>query len=237
MFHMIEPLQEAPTLPSLPNTGKCEWAFDSRSRVLLGRFKIEDRENPVMEEDESFLLNMMERSDIAVVSEGLFYNNDESVWDLDFIAWRAGEKTFHRFRLFDSVPMSQENFNSRLRLGRPPENSPGSTIHATKFRHSREIDGDITMKIKDYVRYLRTFNNVQDDENINPEYSFSDTKGVEKKFDVKRHSLYMIDFDLRKLLPETFADFSTSFRLPGILPGGEYCMMHSVRCILPSSWV
>ena len=236
-FHMIEPLLDAPTLPSFPNTGKCEWTFDSQSRVLLGCFKI-DRENPsVLKEDESFLLEMMERSDIAVVSEGLFYNSDESVWDLDFVSARTGDKTFHRFRLFDAVPTSQGNFN-RMRLGLGPETLPESDDNESSFRHSREIDGDITMKIKDYIRYLHTFNNVQDDENIDPVFSLLDTKGVEMKFDVKRHSLYMIDFDLGKLLPETFADFRESFRLPGLLPGGEYCMMNPVRCaLLGQSWI
>ena len=228
-FHLIEPSPYSTTLPSFPNTERCEWSFDIQSRVLLGRFKI-DRENPfVSEEDESFLLKMMERSDIAVVSEGLFYNSDESVWDLEFIKDRiGGDMPFNRFRLFESVLMSQENFN-KLRLGHSPETTKIND-NASLFRYSREIDGDITMKIKDYVNYLHTFNQFQDDKNSDPIFSFLEAEGVAKKFDVKRHSLYMIDFDFGKLLPETFEDFGKSFRLPGLLPGGEHCMMNPVRC-------
>ena len=45
-------------------------------------------------------------------------------------------------------------------------------------------------------------------------------------YDVKSQSLvYMI----RKLLPETFEDFSRSFRLPSLLPGGKHCLMNAVR--------
>ena len=208
-FRLIEPSPVSTTLPSFPNTKRCQWTYDRQSRVLLGRFKIDPEKPSVLKkDDESFLLEMMERSDIAVVSEGLFYNSDESVWDLDFIKERIGDMPFNRFRLFESET-TENNAN------------------ASSFR---EIDGDITMKIKDYIDYLHTFNKFQDDKNSDPVFSFLDRNGLTKNFDVKQQSLYMIDFDFRKFLPETFEDFGKSFRLPGLLPGGEHCMMNPVRC-------
>jgi len=181
----------------------------------------------VTEEDETFLLKMMERSDIAVVSEGLFYGSDTSVWDLDFIAARSGDKMFHRFRVFEKRLMHQENFDS-MRLGIRPKPVP-NVAHEQHFKHYSEMDGDTAMKIEDYVRYLHTYNSVQDQKSNDSSFSCLNSKGDEMHFDVSSQSLYMIDLDLRKLLPETFEDFSRSFRLPSLLPGGKHCLMNAVR--------
>ena len=41
--------------------------------------------------------------------------------------------------------------------------------------------------------------------------------------------LYLIDYDMAKLLPAVYDDFKHSFKLPDFMPGGAHCMMHSVN--------
>jgi hypothetical protein len=104
-----------------------------------------------------------------------------------------------------------------------------NVAHEQHFKHYSEMDGDTAMKIEDYVRYLHTYNSVQDQKSNDSSFSCLNSKGDEMHFDVSSQSLYMIDLDLRKLLPETFEDFSRSFRLPSLLPGGKHCLMNAVR--------
>lgn len=143
---MIQPLYEAPPLSSFPDTGKCKWSFDKVNHVLLGQFKIDQENQSVTEEDETFLLMMMERRDIAVVSK-------PSVWDVDFISARSGDKMFHPYCVFEKKLMNQENFDS-MRLGTQPKSVP-NVGHKHHFKHYSKKDNDI-------VCYLHTYNSVQD---------------------------------------------------------------------------
>lgn len=57
---------------SNPNTGHCCWSFDATSRVLLAKFQVKEGGNVIVtNEDKLHLLNMMERTDISVISENL----------------------------------------------------------------------------------------------------------------------------------------------------------------------
>jgi hypothetical protein len=123
--------------------------------------------------------------------------------------------------------MHQENFDS-MRLGIRPKPVP-NVAHEQHFEHYNEMDGDTAMKIEDYISYLHTYNNFQDQKSNDSNFFYLNSEGVEMHFDVSSQSLYMIDLDLRKLLPETFEDFSKSFCLPSILPGGKHCFMNAVR--------
>eukprot|EP00557_Chaetoceros_sp_GSL56_P005613 CAMPEP_0176496820 /NCGR_PEP_ID=MMETSP0200_2-20121128/11393_1 /TAXON_ID=947934 /ORGANISM="Chaetoceros sp., Strain GSL56" /LENGTH=931 /DNA_ID=CAMNT_0017894789 /DNA_START=80 /DNA_END=2875 /DNA_ORIENTATION=+ len=246
LYSDLEPLYDAPTLPPFPSTGCCEWTFDEDSRVLLGKFKIGKAHPKVTCEDESFLLRMMERTDIAVISEGLFVANDDDkdcgLWNLDFIAERAGDQMFHRFRRFESTLWTQEHFDlARIGEKIPSELSSSSSSTTSKcpissnvdcFYHTTEIDGDVSMRIRDYIRYIKMRVDVQKDYHqttSNCLFSYKDGSGKDQELDVKRHSVYMIDLDVKKFLPETAESFLENFLMPGLLPGGKYCMMNAVN--------
>lgn len=66
--------------------GKCTWRFDENLRVFLGEFAQEDGTVKVVYKDEEFLLRMMERDNITVISDGLMTGMDPEKWTLDYIA-------------------------------------------------------------------------------------------------------------------------------------------------------
>jgi hypothetical protein len=55
-----------------------------------------------------------------------------------------------------------------------------------------------------------------------------DHKGEEITINVTKTVLYMLDYDIVKLLPTLYDDFISCFKLRGALPGGSHCMMNSV---------
>ena len=76
----LPPLPPPPPLPSFPNTGFCQWSFDEESRVLYANFRgVSSTTTNVKLEDETFLLRMMERDDITVISDGLAYEISTSL--------------------------------------------------------------------------------------------------------------------------------------------------------------
>ena len=92
-FDDLTALPDAPPLLlDFPKTGKCIWTFDHKQRLLLANFNAGSLPNELTSIDEKFLLSMMERTDIVVVSEGLLKGCDEFLWDKDFIEMRAGVK-------------------------------------------------------------------------------------------------------------------------------------------------
>jgi hypothetical protein len=221
---VIEKLPEAPQIPSIPNTGKCNWSFDHEQRVLLANFNVGKSKPELIPLDKSFLLRMMERTDIAVVSEGLFEHFDPSVWDLDFIDSRTGDKMYHRFRLFEKRATTEENIASK-RIGLEQEEVDET---APSVQQYLERDGDISMKICDYIRYLRQWEEIQKKPENDPNFSYVTPKGTECVLDVRKYSVYLIDLDLKKFLPETLDDFMAHFLAPDFLPGGKHCMMNAV---------
>ena len=60
------------------------------------------------------------------------------------------------------------------------------------------------------------------------QFEFSDHKGNSQIINVVDTVLYLIDFDVSKMLPRLSENFKESFRFPGFLPGGKHCMMNSV---------
>jgi len=61
-----------------------------------------------------------------------------------------------------------------------------------------------------------------------PLFRFTGFDGAEREMNVLETVLYLIDFDLMKLLPSLYEDMRDGFLLPGILPGGAHCMMNQV---------
>lgn len=209
--HNLPALPEAPPLPTFPNTGECKWTFDVDTRVLLADFR--DRAE-ITVKDEHFLLLMMERDDITLVIEGL----GEGLHDLALgnIREQLGDEFYHKFRRFDQV-------------------GPNEYM---------EVDGMLSMRLTKFMEYLerrRKYLNrdyaVDDPKSSEVEatddcqFTFKDHKGKDQSINVVKTILYMIDFDIVKLLPKFHHHFSSSFKLPGIMPGGTHCMMNSVSSL------
>mmetsp|Transcript_27524 Transcript_27524/g.40496 ORF Transcript_27524/g.40496 Transcript_27524/m.40496 type:complete len:1131 (-) Transcript_27524:848-4240(-) len=60
-------------------------------------------------------------------------------------------------------------------------------------------------------------------------FIYDDVNGETKSVNVVDVVLYMIDYDMVKLLPPLYEDFINKFKMPGCLPGGIHCMMNSVN--------
>jgi hypothetical protein len=205
-----------PPLPSpFPNTGRCEWSFDEDSRVMLAKFLVDESSHLAMDPvDEKFFLEMLERNDVTVISEGLWSwaKMDPSKWSLKHLHDTLREDYYHKFRRFDMV-MDKDGFEKCL-----------------------EIDVLYSMKVVDYVNYLvrRRQHLSKKDENVDvdPMLQFTDHNGKEHLIHVGKSAIYMIDVDILKLLPWVHDNFTECFRYPAVLPGGTHCMMNSVRRII-----
>ena len=216
----LRPLPPAMALPQLPNTDYCKWSFDEKSRVLLANFREssyaanKDGKIEVGREDEDFLFKMMERDDITVISEGLADSINSSLWTREYIEGCIGSEYHHKFRRFETNHLQGQ-----------PATQP------------TEKEGWYSMKVSDYFDYLEKRQSVKssalngaevEQRDTSKDFTFIDSGGQKKTVNVDNESLYMIDVDLVKLLPQAFEDFQNSFKLPGILPGGSHCMMNAV---------
>lgn len=245
----LNPLPIANPIPASPCTGRCEWIWNPDhssdfSRVLLAKFKLEDGME-IHPEDEKFLLQMMERDDITFISEGLVDGLSRNKWDLNFISRLVGDQYYHKFRKF------------HRRLVQEPESITTSKIDKRFFVAHREVDGFASMKVADYINYLhrrgdalahiakekekkkssKSNSRNPEDDNIGrrlqddgPEsFSFVNHDGESVSVNLVDDVLYLIDYDIPRLLPALYEDFVSSFKLPGCLPGGKYCMMNAVN--------
>jgi len=151
---------------------------------------------------------MMQKDDITVVSEGLMDGLNEEIWNLEYLERTIGNKTYHKFRKFE-----------RKQLG------GGQVTFA-------EVDGLMSLKLSDFFRYLEFRRQVLQTATTDKDsrmFSFVDKDDQRRAIDVQDVVLYMIDFDLPKLLPELFEDFRTQSKLKENFPGGDWCMMNKVR--------
>ena len=204
-------LPEAPPLPTFPNTGECKWTFDLDTRVLLADFR---QNTEITVEDEHFVLLMMERDDVTLVIEGLGEGLDDLA--LRNIREQLGDEFYHKFRRFDQAGANEY----------------------------REVDGMLSMRLTKFMEYLeRRQKCLKRDQAVDDpksseveatgdcQFTFKDHKGKDQSINVVKTVLYMIDFDIVKLLPKFHHHFSSSFKLPGIMPGGTHCMMNSVSSL------
>jgi len=206
----IIPFLEAPKI-MLPKTGHCQWSYDHKSRVLLANFRSTTGKISVTHEDEAFLFHMMERDDITVISEGLADEISPSLWTREYIEGCIGSEYHHKVRVFETI--SKKNG-----LGR-------------KTTELKEKSGWYSMKVSDYFQYLEQKRSVKSGSGKSGSntFSFTDSEGKERVVNVDKESLYMLDVDMVKLLPQLFEDVKHNFKLPGILPGGTHCMMNAVN--------
>ena len=236
---------DPPDSTTFPKTEFCKWSFDENTRVLLGSFdskRIKEakskQDNFHLEEDMSFLLKMMERTDFAVITEGLFNEpRDEYLWDPAFIEARIGDNVFHRFRMFEKNQFNQNEIDELRENGSSLEDFQKSSEEgglSESFELFTEVNGDISMRIRDFLEICKVQEKL-DDPNVDHIVKYKNLKGGDEEFDAKNKTLYMIDFDLKGMLPETYDDFMKKFLFPELLPGGSACMMHSVSsvCFFP----
>jgi hypothetical protein len=207
----LKPIPPPPPFKQLPNTGKCKWTFDELHRILVADFSPSDSAdgNFAMDPtDEAFFLEMLERDDITVVSEGLVSTSSlhPEFWNLAYFQRVLKEEYYHKFRRFDTF-----------------KDDDG-------FENCVEVDGMYSMKIGNYIQYLEKRQDVvMGKEKEDPSFSFSDHEGREQNIHVGISALYMIDLDISRLLPNLYNNFLEGFRYPEVLPGGTHCMMNSVR--------
>ena len=208
------PLLPPAPLSKFPQTGHCTWTFDEHSRVVLGSFQNEGETVIVDDEDREFLFDMMERNDITVITEGHANGLNHDVWSLAFIKARVGTDYHHKFR----------RFIRRLPSTETPCQSP----------LYEEVDGYLTMKVADYIEYLlrrsaamlKSTSGVFIDNAL--DFVYTDADGEEMKLHLLNDVVYMIDYDIIRMLPELYEDLVSNLKIPECLPGGQKCMMNAV---------
>lgn len=97
----------------------------------------------------------------------------------------------------------------------------------------REVDGFVSMKMSDYINYLRKISEANNTED--PNFSFVTFDNSEISINVHNTKLYLVDFDMVKHLPRCHDNFLDTFKLASLLPGGEYCMMNAVSTAIEIS--
>jgi hypothetical protein len=193
-----------PPVPTsiLPDTKRCTWSWDEKTRVLLADFSVSKILDAT---DEKFLLLMMERDDVTVVSTGIVSSpglNPEK-WSVRYISNVLNDQYLHKIRRFDIVVDGD-------------------------LRSCYECDTMLCMRAVDYNRYIVQRERVMENPTTNKHMEYVDSKGTTLFLNVETCLLYIIDLDIGRMLPDRYADFKTHMRLPEVLPGGSHCMMSAV---------
>ncbi len=209
----LSPIPPPAPLPNFPQNDTCQWSYDESGRVLIADFSVgENGTEPVVTlEDSKFLFEMLERSDITVISRGLLNTSkiDPSMWNLEYLRKTVGREFYHKFRRFDR------------------------TVDQNGNETYKEIDSLLSMRFEDFVKYCdmrglfmaKTSAASRAEE---PIFTFEDHLGKIHNIGVGTSALYMIDVDINRLTPLLNNNFLESFELPSVLPGGSHCMMNSV---------
>ena len=246
----LQPIEPPDAIPKCPATSSCKWIFNKESRVLLGKFAVGSSES-IHPEDKMFLLKMMERDDISVVTEGLVSGLDQKMWDLNHVANCVGDKYHHKIISFtNETRKSKSSSNkSKARPGKKegPEdikNDDISTVHEEEVACAvqsvdrraevqslfKEHKLFYSMQVRDYVSYIKKWHDVFCRGEKDSIFIFKSFDGGKITIDVIKTVLYLIDYDIIKLLPRLYEDFKRCFRLSDdLFPGGKQCMMSSVR--------
>jgi hypothetical protein len=170
-------------LLQFPMSDHCVWSFDESTRVLLANFSApaskNDREVVITREDEAFLLKMMERDDITLISEGLANKITFSLLGRDYIKGCIGSQYHHKVKHFKKTITKSRGRNCDL---------TGETTgrYEEKDWHS--------MKFEDYFNYLDFRQQSQNGRNeTNDEtFTFIESEGKETKVDPSNDVLVSI---------------------------------------------
>jgi hypothetical protein len=188
---------------------KCEWIANSETRVIQARFlRIDYHEDVNIQR----LASLMERDDVTVLSTGILGPLNLSEYSLfAFECGLTGEEVLPYFRHCSS-----------------------SNKSTTAKQNGNEYDGDneFSMTLYDYFTYLDLQGRRLDGEQgVADTFTYMDQQNKEHTFHVDSDSVALVDLDMVKLMPALESEFRDSFRLPGMLPGGDYCMMNRVRLL------
>jgi len=214
----LAPLQKPPPLPELPSSKDCIWTFDDASRVLLADFRTPATNSGkvvVTCEDEEYLMKMMERDDITVISEGLADDFDLSLLGQTYIESRLGTQFHHRVKEFRKT-------SSR---------TPPCGLQTGEAIGQWDENGFHSMKFKDYFSYLSLKQQLLNSDYLcanDKMFTYKDSNGKVISIDVTQSVLYLLDLNM-KLLPLAYEKFIHNFKLVNILPGGAHCMMNAVN--------
>ena len=91
------------------------------------------------------------------------------------------------------------------------------------------------MKVADFINYLlkrsaailKNGSKKLTDDDL--DFVYSDADCEKRKLHLLNNVVYMIDYDIIKMLPELYEDLVSSLKIPEYLPGGLKCMMNAVR--------
>ncbi len=214
-MHPIFPMKDlqsislADELPTLPKGSYCTWSFDKESRVLLANFRNITSPQPavITPQDEQFLLKMMERDDITVISEGLVDDITSSIWSRDFIEGCIGSVYHHQIRAFKKTPRNVATATNEQR----PSSTAAAAAAATTTNndvHYEEQDDWYSMQFSSFFDYLEMSRNAQENmwkeggvndngrtsrRNHSEIFSFTDCDGQEHRIDPLQTSLVSVN--------------------------------------------
>ena len=159
-----------------PATSDCIFSFDESARIF--RAIVKPGITALSQESKEYLLQMMERDDIAVITGGLYQDFDSSLWNQSSILGMSGEMPHHRFRLFRQG--DQEN-----------DASVGS------YQPFKELMVDLSMQVCDYSDNLSA-RQLTSPSNARFKCRTSDGNQIEFELD---NVVYMLDYDFKKNFP------------------------------------
>ena len=217
---------------------------------MLAKFSLgkDEKMDPV---DYEYLTKMMERDDLSVVSEGLANDLNPSLWNFSFIDGLAGEEWCHRVRRFSRQIVPESDLVQNLSAAKTTE---GDSVSPKYFVTHKEEEKNVSMQLSCFFQYLakRTaclehIASIRESKGLDPLnptcpddrvgrakndeelFEFTSHDGKECSVNVVDDVLYLIDYDMEKLLPPLREDFSKAFKAPAFLPGGEECMMNNIN--------
>jgi len=187
--------------------------------------------------DVDCLLRMMERTDIAMVSEGLLIKPEEFRGKLSTV----GTVDEVKVKLFKLAEKTQVQFD-QIRSGSVPDSYNDNKNESTVFEHWEEQDGMISMLLSEFLRYIRAWaETVNTDPNSSSGstttthsrnsdalFTFTNFNGKDYTLNLRTELLYVIDDPMADSMMIKLGEFRKMLRIDGILPAGDYCMMHHV---------
>ena len=181
-----------------PNNHDSRWTYDVNRRIVNANFSWVSN---IGMEDKAYLGQLMERDDITVICEGLLPKLNGVSNLLDELLQRMWDRPYPKFRQFNRV-----------------QNGDWVTYQERMDRH-------VIMRVDDYVRYL---NIVMGEDPSSKSFTFEeDGKEIhfEKATDVV---FYLLDLSLSREFGSLFTQLNAHFKMPEILPGGDWCMQRYV---------
>jgi hypothetical protein len=197
-------------LPPLPSMSECRWTLDKDKRVYVVDFCEAHPHN----DDLDFVLQLMERDDVTLISEGLLDSGMDIT--IDGIVNEFRTSFYHKFKRFE-----------RRHDGTMEERG----------------EGFLSMKMEDFQSYLSMRSKCLENLNELKGFKFVDNAGITHSIaDVTTTSLYLLDLYMPRYTHRMFDEFKLEFKLSSCLPGGRHCMTSSLpedsrRALGPNAYI